>query len=291
MKLVTYHYRDHVHLGGIHENHEHLVVDLSTIAPNMLALIAMGETGLRQAREAVATAKTAVPLPAVRLLAPLQPPRNPMCLGLNYAEHARESYGAAGKETKLPQAPIVFTKATTAVAGPYDDIPYDPDVSTEIDWEVELGVIIGRGDKNVSADAALDHVFGYTVVNDVSARDLQRQGKQYFKGKSLDGHFPTGPWIVTKDELPNPGNLRLTSRVNGETKQVGNTNQMIFNVAQIIAYLSRGMTLLPGDIIATGTPAGVGFARTPPQFLTPGDVVESEIEGVGALSNAVRMMV
>lgn len=290
MKLITYHYRDQVRLGVIHENQENLVVDLTDVAPDMLALLQMGEEGLEEARQRVATAETAVTLPMVRLLAPICPPRNPMCLGLNYADHARESYGAQDKKTKLPQAPIVFTKATTAVAGPYDDIPYDPQVSTQIDWEVELGVVIGRRGKNIPPDAALDYVLGYLVVNDVSARDLQRQGKQYFKGKSLDGHFPIGPWIVTGDELPDPHSLRIISRVNGETKQASNTRQMIFNIPQIITYLSRGMTLLPGDIIATGTPAGVGFARTPPQFLRPGDVLESEIERIGTLSNAVRMV-
>lgn len=285
MKLITYHYRDRVHIGGIHENQETLVVDLTEVAPNMPALLRMGREGLERAREWVARAETTVALPRIRLLAPIRPPRNPMCLGLNYADHVREQ----GKKTELPQTPIVFTKATTAVAGPYDDIPYDPQVSTQIDWEVELGVVIGRRGKNISPDDALDYILGYTVVNDISARDLQRQGKQYFKGKSLDGHFPIGPWIVTGDELPNPHDLRITSRVNGETKQASNTRRMIFNVSQIISYLSRGMTLLPGDVIATGTPAGVGVARTPPQFLRPGDVLESEIEGIGMLSNAVRM--
>jgi 2-keto-4-pentenoate hydratase/2-oxohepta-3-ene-1,7-dioic acid hydratase in catechol pathway len=148
-------------------------------------------------------------------------------------------------------------------------------------------VVIGRSGKNISEAEAMNYVFGYTVINDVSARDLQRQGKQYFKGKSLDGTCPMGPWIVTKDELPEPHTLRVTSRVNGETKQDSNTSKMIFNIPATIAYLSRGMTLLPGDIISTGTPSGVGFARTPPEFLQPGDVVECEVEQVGLIRNEV----
>jgi 2-keto-4-pentenoate hydratase/2-oxohepta-3-ene-1,7-dioic acid hydratase in catechol pathway len=224
----------------------------------------------------------------VRLLAPIPvPPRNVMCLGLNYIEHAEESYTAQGKDVTLPEVPIVFTKATTSVIGPYDPIPWDPAVSDKLDWEAELGVVIGRSGKNISEAEAMDYVFGYTVINDVSARDLQRQGKQFFKGKSLDGSCPMGPWIVTADELSNPHALRITSRVNGRIKQDSDTGKMIFNVPAIIAYLSRGMTLLPGDIISTGTPSGVGFARTPPEFLRPGDLVECEVEQVGLIRNEV----
>jgi 2-keto-4-pentenoate hydratase/2-oxohepta-3-ene-1,7-dioic acid hydratase in catechol pathway len=183
--------------------------------------------------------------------------------------------------------PIIFNKATTAVIGPYDDIPFDAAVSERIDWEVELGVIIGKRGKNIAVAAAMSFVFGYTIINDVSARDLQRQHRQFFKGKSLDGSCPTGPWIVTADSLSDPHVLRLTCRINDITKQDGNTSQMIFNIPATIEYLSRGMTLLPGDIIATGTPAGVGDARTPPEYLKPGDIVESEIEGIGVLRNGV----
>jgi 2-keto-4-pentenoate hydratase/2-oxohepta-3-ene-1,7-dioic acid hydratase in catechol pathway len=210
-----------------------------------------------------------------------------MCLGLNYTEHAAESYTAQGKEVTLPEIPIVFTKATTSVTGPYDPIPFDAAVSDKLDWEAELAVVIGRQGKNIPEAAAMDYVFGYTVLNDVSARDLQRQGKQFFKGKSLDGSCPMGPWIVTAEELPDPHVLRITSRVNGDAKQDSNTDKMIFNIPAIIAYLSRGMTLQPGDIIATGTPSGVGFARTPPEFLQPGDVVECEIEQIGTIRNEV----
>jgi 2-keto-4-pentenoate hydratase/2-oxohepta-3-ene-1,7-dioic acid hydratase in catechol pathway len=148
-------------------------------------------------------------------------------------------------------------------------------------------VVIGSTGKNISEAEAMDYVFGYTIINDVSARDLQRAGKQFFKGKSLDGSCPMGPWIVTTAELPDPHVLRVTSRVNGETKQDSNTDKMIFNIPTTIAYLSRGMTLLPGDIISTGTPSGVGFARTPPEFLQPGDIVECEVEQIGVIRNEV----
>ena len=160
-------------------------------------------------------------------------------------------------------------------------------MSADIDWEAELAVIIGRGGKNIPASAAFDHIFGYTCLNDVSARDLQSNHSQFFKGKSLDGACPIGPWIVTADEIPDPQALDITCRVNGVIKQSSNTRYMIFNIPAIIEILSRGMTLDAGDIIATGTPSGVGFARKPPEFLKPGDVVEVEIEGIGVLRNRV----
>ncbi|MCA9936038.1 MAG: fumarylacetoacetate hydrolase family protein [Ardenticatenaceae bacterium] len=286
MKLVTYELNGAVKLGAVWGDG---VVDLTAVASDMLTLIAQGAAGLA-AVEVVLATETAVstPLSELRLLAPIpNPRRNVMCLGLNYAEHAIESYAAKGRQASLPTTPIIFTKATTAVSGPYDPIPFDTAVSSEIDWEVELAIIIGKQGKNIPAEEALEYVFGYTVLNDISARDLQMNGKQYFKGKSLDGACPTGPWIVTPDELDAPQNLRITSRVNGETKQDGNTRFMIFDIPAIIAYLSKGMTLLPGDIIATGTPEGVGFARTPPEFLRPGDVLESEVAGIGVLRNVV----
>jgi 2-keto-4-pentenoate hydratase/2-oxohepta-3-ene-1,7-dioic acid hydratase in catechol pathway len=285
MKLVTYEWQGVARVGVVRGEE---VVDLTAVSPTMLALIGKYEALLPQIEQALARTETAVPLQNVKLLAPIpRPQRNVMCLGLNYAAHAREFYAAKGQEASLPTTPIVFTKATTAVSGPTDPIPYDPAVSSEIDWEVELAIVIGKQGKNITEVDAPAYVFGYMVLNDVSARDLQMRGKQYFKGKSLDGFCPTGPWIVTADELPLPHDLRITCRVNGVTKQDGRTSQMIFDVPAIIAYLSRGMTLLPGDIIATGTPEGVGFARKPPEFLRPGDTLESEVEGIGTLRNFV----
>jgi 2-keto-4-pentenoate hydratase/2-oxohepta-3-ene-1,7-dioic acid hydratase in catechol pathway len=227
-------------------------------------------------------------LPNVQLAAPIPRPRkNIMCLGWNYAEHAKETARIRGQETNVPEYPVIFTKAPTTVNSPYGNIVIDPAVSEQIDWEVELAVIIGKGGKNIREEDALSHVFGYTVLNDVSARDLQSRHKQFFKGKSIDGYCPMGPWIVTADEIRDPQQLTVRLRVNGITKQDGNTNMMVFPIHTIIAILSKGMTLEPGDIIATGTPSGVGFARNPPEFLKAGDVMETEIEGIGTLRNIV----
>jgi 2-keto-4-pentenoate hydratase/2-oxohepta-3-ene-1,7-dioic acid hydratase in catechol pathway len=224
----------------------------------------------------------------VQLLAPIpRPHKNVFCLGLNYAEHEKESSAARGRTSSLPEYPVFFTKAPTTVNGPYSNILIDPAVSQEVDWEVELGVIIGKAGKNIREEDALSYVFGYTVINDVTARDLQNRHRQYFKGKSIDGYCPMGPWIVTADEISDPQQLNLRLLVNGVTKQDSNTSTMIFTVRQIIAQLSLGLTLEPGDIIATGTPSGVGFARNPPEFLKPGDVMESEIERIGTLRNVM----
>lgn len=224
----------------------------------------------------------------VQLAAPIpQPRKNIMCLAVNYKEHAQETANVRGHSGETPQNPVFFTKAPTTINSPYGEITIDPAVSSEIDWEVELGVIIGKTGKNIRAEDALSYVFGYTVLNDITARDLQTRHKQFFKGKSLDGSCPIGPWIVTADEVADPHNLALSLRVNGETKQNSNTSLMIFSINQSIAVLSAGMTLEAGDIIATGTPSGVGFSRTPPEFLKPGDVVEAEVEGIGLIRNHV----
>lgn len=284
MKFVRYEVNSRSpQVGLVQENH---VYDLSAITPAMQAVIALSKDGLAIVQQHAATV-SGIPLADVKLLAPLLPRRNIMCLGLNYAEHARESLAAQGQNISLPEFPVVFTKATTAVSGPTDPIPFDPQVSDKIDWEVELAVIIGKEGKNIPAEQAMEYVFGYTVLNDISARDLQRQGKQYFKGKSLDGSCPMGPWIITADEVPNPHDLNIRCLVNDVEKQSSNTRHMIFDIPATIAYLSRGMTLLPGDIIATGTPDGVGFARTPPEFLRPSDVVTSIVEGIGQIRNRV----
>ncbi len=230
----------------------------------------------------------------VQLTAPIPRPRkNIMCLGHNYAEHARESNaarGAAALQTaggKEHAPPMIFTKATTTANGPYSPIVIYPAISEQIDWEAELGVVIGKVGKNIRVEEALNYVFGYTVLNDVSARDLQSRHKQFFLGKSLDGYCPMGPWIVTADEVADPQQLPIRLRVNGVLKQESNTSMMLVSVRQIIALISQGITLEPGDIIATGTPGGVGFARKPPEFLKAGDVVETEIEGIGLLKNPV----
>ncbi len=286
MKLITYQYEGATAIGAV--VNEQTVVPLSAVAGEMLSLINLGEAGLAEAGKIAAEGAGSLPLDEVTLLAPLpNPRRNIMCLGRNYAAHAEESHRALGSKVELPQVPIIFTKATTAVNGPFDEIPYNAEVSASIDYEAELALIIGRDGRDISRADALDYVYGYAVLNDVSARDLQHAHKQFFKGKSLDGSAPFGPWIVTADEIPDPQSLQITCTVNGILKQSGNTSQMIFDIAETIVQLSKGMTLLAGDIIATGTPSGVGFARTPPEFLRPGDVVMCAVEGVGAICNRI----
>ena len=225
----------------------------------------------------------------IRWLPPIpRPAKNIMCLGLNYVDHINETAAAKGREAKIPKVPVVFTKAPTTVSGPYDDIPVDRGATSQVDWEVELAVIIGVRGKNIAKSDALSHVFGYTVMNDLTARDLQMAHIQYFKGKSLDHFAPMGPVVVTADEFGDPQDKRLMCRVNGVTKQDGHTKHMLFKVDTIIEALSKGITLEPGDIISTGTPDGVGMGRTPQEFLNDGDVVETEVEGIGVLKNTIR---
>jgi 2-keto-4-pentenoate hydratase/2-oxohepta-3-ene-1,7-dioic acid hydratase in catechol pathway len=199
----------------------------------------------------------------------------------------KETSAVGNREAKLPEHPIVFTKNVTSVIGPDSEVPYDAAVTEQLDWEVELGVIIGKPGYGIDAERAMEHVFGYTVINDLSARDLQFKHKQFFIGKSLDGTCPIGPWIVTADEIADPHALYLRCDVNGVRKQDSTTGSMIFDLPTIISTLSRGMRLEAGDIIATGTPDGVGFARTPPEFLKPGDEVVCEVENVGVLRNTI----
>lgn len=234
------------------------------------------------------TAKMQVKASEVTWLAPIPRPRkNIMCMGLNYFEHIEEALNLTSKTAKKPTHPIVFTKAVSSVIGHEAAIPYDPDTCSQLDWESELGVVIGKAGRKIAPENALEHIFGYTVINDLSARDIQLNHKQYFLGKSIDGGCPMGPVIVTQDEIADPQNLQIACRVNGVTKQNSNTSYMLFKIAEIIATLSRGMRLEVGDIIATGTPSGVGFARNPPEYLQPGDLVECEVEKIGVLRNRI----
>lgn len=225
----------------------------------------------------------------VRLAAAVRPHKNVFCVGRNYLEHAKEGARAAGRELKLPDVPTFFSKATTAIADPGAELHFEARVSTEMDWEGELAVVIGSRIKDATEENAMDAIFGYTCVNDITARDLQRAHIQWLKGKSLDESCPIGPWIVDTQEIPDPHKLHITTRVNRSRKQDSNTGQMIFRIPRLIAELSRGMTLEPGDVIATGTPDGVGFARTPPEFFADGDVVEVEIQKIGILRNTIRI--
>jgi len=273
-------------LGALRPGGEEEVVELSEFA-DLRSLIDAGDDGLAHARVALSSSRSkSRRLADLELLAPLdQPPGNVIAIGRNYQKHAEETAHLDGHE---PSPPTVFTKAITSLTEPFADIVIDPSVSDKLDWEVELAILIGKAGANIKRERARDHVFGYTVLNDVTARDIQTTwGGQYFKGKSLDRSCPTGPWVVTKDEIENPQALNLLLRVNGTVKQDGNTGDMIYPVDAIIEWVSKGMTLLPGAIIASGTPDGVGFARTPPEFLQPGDVMETEVEGIGTLKNRI----
>lgn len=223
----------------------------------------------------------AVPAAELRLQAPLTAPSKIVAIGLNYADHARES----GMDA--PAAPVSFCKLPSSIVGPDQPIRFRAADTAQVDYEVELAAVIGRRARDVSEGDALGYLLGYTVCNDVSARDAQFADGQWVRGKSFDTFCPLGPWIVTADEVGNPQDLGLRCRVNGRTLQDSTTKEMIFGVAELVSYLSRFMTLQPGDVIATGTPFGVGFARTPPVFLADGDVVECEVDGIGVLRNPV----
>ena len=231
-----------------------------------------------------------VPLADCTLLAPLPSPGSIVCVGKNYREHVKEMDSAAfGSLTApdVPAVPIIFSKAPTSVCGPGDDVVIPP-CSTQVDYEGELCAVVGRPTRRVARSAALQHVFGYTICNDVSARDLQKKHQQWYLAKSCDTFCPLGPWVVPADAL-DASVLRVRTWVNGELRQDGNTRDMIFSLATLIETISAGTTLRPGDVIATGTPAGVGAGFSPPRFLAPGDVVRIEIEGIGALENRVTV--
>jgi 2-keto-4-pentenoate hydratase/2-oxohepta-3-ene-1,7-dioic acid hydratase in catechol pathway len=225
----------------------------------------------------------AAPIPA--------PAKNVFCVGRNYMEHIAEGDRAQKQEVGVTQVPVFFTKPPTAVTAPDGEVPIFPHLSTHIDYEVELAVVIGKPGRDIPRERAMEHVFGYTIINDVTARDIQRKhGGQYFKGKGLDGSCPMGPWIVTADAIADPHDLGIRCSVNGELRQDGNTRDMVFDIPTLIAALSAGMTLEPGDILATGTPSGVGYAMEPPQYLRDGDIVTCEIDGIGRLTNRMRAM-
>lgn len=259
---------------------------------DMISLIAAGAPALAQVRDIAAKPTATLALSEIRHHSPIPvPQRNIYAVGWNYLAHFNESATAQAAHQSYPEHPVFFTKGTHCMNGPFDPIPFDPKVSTLIDWEGELAVIIGRKGRNISEADAMNYVFGYSVINDTTARDVQskKHGGQWFKGKSLDGHGPMGPWIVTADAL-DPDKLRLQTRVNGVVKQDAMTTQMYFKIPRIIAELSLGLTLEAGDIIATGTPPGVGNSRKPPEYLKPGDVMETEIEGIGVIRNTITQV-
>ncbi|HWE64847.1 MAG TPA: fumarylacetoacetate hydrolase family protein [Chloroflexota bacterium] len=287
MRLVTYRAGVTPRIGAVRDDR---VVDLSTLAPDMLSLIDQGADGLARARDLASSAREemTLPLDTITLLAPIPRPRkNIVCLGMNYAAHAIESARARGNPEVLPKYPVFFTKAVTCVNDPDGVVPLHQEVTQQLDWEVELAFVIGRLARRVPASQAYDYVFGYTIINDVSARDLQTRHQQFFRAKSLDGCGPLGPWIVTADEIPDPHALGIRLRVNGRTMQDSVTGDLIFKIPELIETLSDGITVEPGDIVATGTPAGVGMGMNPQVWLQDGDVMEAEIDGIGVLRNTV----
>jgi 2-keto-4-pentenoate hydratase/2-oxohepta-3-ene-1,7-dioic acid hydratase in catechol pathway len=251
---------------------------------DFLGLISAGAPAVAMVRSLMEAGGPAHPLSEVRLSAPIpRPTKNVFCVGRNYVDHVAEGYRARGTETKLPEAPQFFTKPPTAVIGPGEPFALDEAVSRKMDYEVELALIIGTAGRDIPAERAWDHIFGFTILNDITARDLQRRHDQWFKGKGLDRSCPMGPFVVTRDEIADPSRLELSLSVNGEPRQRAKVAQMIFPIPDIIASLSAGLTLEPGDIIATGTPSGVGYAMDPPHFLAPGDEVICEISEIGRL--------
>jgi 2-keto-4-pentenoate hydratase/2-oxohepta-3-ene-1,7-dioic acid hydratase in catechol pathway len=293
MRLVTFKYPEKLgtHIGALRE--DGAVLDLAAADPalaggNMPAFIAGGAAALNHAKAAMAKAPVAE---GATLCAPIpRPPKNVFCVGKNYHEHAKEFAGsgfdASAKEV-VPEAPVVFSKPATAIIAPGETIPAHLDPTNSTDYEGELAVVIGHGGRGIRAADALKHVFGYTIVNDVTARTLQHRHRQWVLGKGIDGFCPMGPAILTADEVPDPSVLRVITHVNGEKRQDAPVADLIFDIPTLIEAISAGITLEPGDVIATGTPVGVGIGFTPPKFLKAGDVVRVEVPGIGVLENPV----
>lgn len=280
MKLATFLHDGRLQVGLLKGDRLHRLADQRPLAEQIAAGAVSG----------LVADDDGAPLADVELQAPLSPRRNVICVGWNYVSHFEEGKGKRGgglqDASELPPFPTFFTKSTGAVVGPTGELPIHGRTTERLDWEVELAVVIGRAGVDIPEAEALSYVFGYTVGNDISAREVQRRhGGQWFKGKSLDATCPLGPVLVTADEIADPHALELGCTVNGVEKQRASTRQMHFKIPRIIAELSAGMTLLPGDIILTGTPEGVGFTREPPESLAAGDVMETWIEGIGAMSH------
>lgn len=293
MKLVTFTTGGDAVVGVVDEEAQQ-VRDVTTLLPHgtgVLELIA----GWTQWGPVLAERAPSLPasgLDQVRLLAPIPSPRRDLfAVGKNYREHVaefgRSGYDQPDRSEALPEHPVVFTKATTSVTGPYDDILPHHGVTSELDYEAELGVIIGCGGRGISREDAFAHVWGYTIIDDFTARDLQRKHKQWAIGKSLDTHCPMGPYAASADEITDVTALQVESFVNGERRQSAPVKDLIFDIPELIAVISAGITLLPGDVIATGTPAGVGIGFDPPRFMVSGDVIEIAITSLGAQRNRI----
>jgi 2-keto-4-pentenoate hydratase/2-oxohepta-3-ene-1,7-dioic acid hydratase in catechol pathway len=288
MKFVSFRRGDAVQPGVLVDSY---LADLSAAATSLLEIIA-GDHERGWLDWALSKAPR-MPSGSVQLVAPIPlPRRNIFCVGKNYAAHAREfqqsGFDATSSGQDIPTAPVIFTKAPSAVIGPDAAILANLDPTNSVDYEGELGVIIGSGGRGISRADAMDHVFGYTIMNDVTARTLQHKHKQWFLGKSIDSFCPMGPTLVTADEIPDPARLKLETRVNGELRQNALVSDLIFDIPTLIETISGGITLMPGDIIATGTPEGVGIGFSPPRYLKSGDTVAVTIDPIGTLTNPVH---
>jgi acylpyruvate hydrolase len=298
MQIITFQAHGRTRWGALQDGH---AIDLNAahagrgldmfLAPSVLDFIRSGQAAWNAARETLAwldgkrLPEVTFDLDDVRLLAPIPRPGKVVCIGLNYMDHARET------GVPIPTKPIIFAKFPSSVIGPYDPIHVIPDVTQRVDYEAELAVVIGKPASRVSAQDASAHIFGFTVLNDVSARDIQKgaeYGNQWVRGKSFDTFCPMGPAITTRDEVPDFQNLPVRATLNGQRLQDGNTRDMIFDVPTLVSYISQGITLEPGDVIATGTPHGVGDARKPPLYMKRGDVIEIEVGTLGKLVNPVE---
>jgi 2-keto-4-pentenoate hydratase/2-oxohepta-3-ene-1,7-dioic acid hydratase in catechol pathway len=282
MKFVTYEHKGKESIGLLNEQG---IIPLSRFNSMVELIENFNEADIDK------DTSTTVSLKEVNLLAPIpHPRRNVLCLGKNYEEHAKELVATKIFDKFVPDAPIYFTKAADTVIGNEECIKFSNEVTEQVDYEVELAIVIGKEGVNIKPEDAEDYIFGYTIVNDISARDLQIKHKQWFKGKSLDTFCPMGPAIVHKSEIPFPVELDIKCSVNGEVRQNSNTSKLIFDIPYIISDLSKGFTLKPGDIICTGTPSGVGLGFNPPRLLKDGDVVECYVEKIGMLVNTVKVI-
>ncbi len=293
MKLVTFAAAGKERLGVVDAKRGILDLNKASAAlpDNMIAFIEGGDAALAEAKKVVSAATDSagwLPLASTKLYAPIPHPRkNIFCIGRNYKAHIEEGARARNIPVKFPPVPEIFSKPFTTVIGPEDNVLRHAKNTDQLDYEVELAIVIGKIALDVPAAKAMDYIFGYTVFNDVTARDKQQAHGQWFKGKSFDTFGPMGPSITTKDEFGDPSGHRITLRVNGETRQDSNTSDLLFGIPAIIEAVCASLTLHPGDVIATGTPSGVALGMTPQKFLNVGDVMEAEVEGVGVLRNKV----
>jgi 2-keto-4-pentenoate hydratase/2-oxohepta-3-ene-1,7-dioic acid hydratase in catechol pathway len=295
MYFCTFNLNGSSQLGMAQNSQLQALVNLTEMWPDALAptnvgeLITKGDVGLAIAAKLHQSATKWIDVQGLQWLAPIpKPHKNIFCVGRNYREHIIEGNIAQGREPNLfPEFIELFTKAPTAVIGHGATIPLHAGLTAMLDYEAELAIVIGKGGVNITEDNANDAIFGFTILNDVTGREIQRRHGQWFKGKSLDGSCPIGPWVAHKSAIVDPHQLAISLKVNGEQRQNGNTSTMIFTIPRIIAELSAGLSLEPGDIIATGTPSGVGYAMKPPRPLKTGDVISIEIEGLGKLENTV----